>query len=225
MKIILAFCVFICTKIYAQSNCPGRLYAWQRDKEVQLCGEDLMVDTMNYIYLSTGCEQHTYFYFDKCHISNDTIYLDKFDFILNSPFFKIVTTKIKTDIQKITFQSIDGKPMYYRFEHPLSPYFAVARTIKNNRKKLILNNSSVSFKNGTIKMMEISLLSRIFGVPITLWLKPGLSYKVIINLPGALLSDYCIHGASNFTEKYLLIKDNKVVFPNKKWQIPISCRN
>jgi hypothetical protein len=224
MKIIFTLFLFINAKIFAQNNCPGKLYGFYRNEKVLLCGGDLMIDSMNYIYLSSGCEQHAGFLFDKCHISNDTIYIDKFDFLLNEPFFKITATRIKTGMQQVSFKSIDGKPMYYRFEHPVSPYFATARTFKNKRRKLILANSSVTFKNGTIKMMELHLLSRIFGVPITFWVRPGYSYKVIINLPGALLANYCVHGASNFPEAYLLIKNNEVVFPADNFRIPITCR-
>ncbi len=219
MKQLLMIVLVLSSKAFAQNNCTNKLVASHHT--ALLCGSSLIIDSLNNIYYSTGCEQHVSYAFDKCHISNDTIYIDRSNLLLKQPFF-VTETKNTGNTQTIAFKTLNGNTINYRYDHKDSAYFAIARTKKDKRKDLMLKNSLLSFKNGSIKVLEFPLLERIFGVPITFWVKKGYSYELRINVPFPL--DLCIHSASNFSEQYLLIDGNDVVFPKNNFRMKLVCR-
>ena len=92
--------------------------------------------------------------------------------------------------------------------------------MKDKKRRLNLVSSTLTFTNGSVKVLDIPLLRRIFGVPEPLWIKKGLDYEIKLNAPYDMLQS-CLHTVSNFGNPYLLIKQNEIVFPSSGDSMPI----
>jgi hypothetical protein len=224
-KVLFFAFILLSNNLIAQIPCSTLLIAVRpkEKKDNPLCGTYLMMDSSKFIYIHSGCEQHSFFALDRFHVSNDSIYLDRFDFMHESPFVYIKTKASSGGLQKIKFLSIEGKKFEYRHDEEKHPFFAVVRNMHDRKRRLNLVSSTLTFPNGSVKVLDISLLERIFGVPEPLWIKSGVDYEIKLNVPYDMLES-CLHKVSNFSSTYLLIRQNQIVFPSSGDFIPIMCR-
>jgi hypothetical protein len=214
--------IFLALNTNAQGT-PGKvLAANEKSDSSMFCATTLVLDSSNFIYLINACEEHSNFAIDNYHISNDTIWIDKFDFIEHGPFLKVLSFPSKKAKQQIRFKNMQGGDIDYRYDHngKTGPYATTISKIRS-KEKWYLKNSCLTFPKNNKRVFEFILLNFIYKNPITFWVHKNLDYEVTINLPAPILSDLCIHSVRNFSEKYLLIRNNKVVFPLSKFELPI----
>jgi hypothetical protein len=222
--LIIAF-ILLSNYVVAQNYCSALLIAGKSTNESNgiPCGYYLTLNSSKFIYVNSGCEQHSSFALDRFHIAGDTIFIDRFDFLKESPFVYIKKKVSKGRFQKIIFCSVEGKQFVYRHDEDKKPFFAMARNMKDRKRRLNLVSSTLTFQNGSVKVLDISVLQRIFGVPQPIWIKPGFDYEIKLNVPYDMLES-CLHKVSNFGSSYFLIKKNQILFPSTGDLIPIICR-
>ncbi len=224
-KVLFVAFIFLSNYVIAQNYCSALLIAGKPTNEGNgiPCGYYLTLDSSKFIYVNSGCEQHSSFALGRFNMSNDTIYIEPFDFLQESPFVYIKKKASKGKFQKIVFLSVEGKEFEYRHDEEKHPFFAMARNMKDSKRCLNLVSSTLTFLNGSIKVLDIPVLKRIFGVPEPLWIKPGIDYEIKLNVPYDMLQS-CLHKVSNFGNIYLLIRQNQIIFPSTGVSIPIICR-
>jgi hypothetical protein len=187
------------------------------------CGANLNIDPSGLIYIHSGCEQHAFFQLDKFWISKDTVHITRFDFLTESPFVYIRKTPTNEAFQEIRFLSIEGYEFTYRLDEVKKACFAYGWSKHERRKRLELRASTLRFRNGDIKVIDIPLLDRIFNVPEPIWIKEGFDYEIRLNFPLDLLQS-CFHSVTNFKVSYLLVGKEEIVFPATGERFPIICR-
>ncbi len=222
-KVLFFAFILVSNHLIAQTYCDALLVAGKRNEQNKLCGTYLRLDSSKFIYVNTGCEQHSFFALDRFHVSNDSIYIDRFDLMRESPFVHIKKRASNGRFQKIVFLSIEGKKFDYRHDEEKHPHFALVRNMHDRKRHLDLVSSTLTFRNGSVKVLDIPLLHRIFGVPEPLWIKEGFDYEIKLNVPYDMLES-CLHAVTNFRTPYLLVKQNEVVFPSSGDSFPILCR-
>lgn len=218
---LLLVCIVLSKNLYPQ-NCGALLIAEKKEKDQPFCGSVITLDSYGFIYLNTGCEQHSSFAIDRFHISHDSILLDRFNFLLEKAFVYIKKKKSDRNIQKIVFLSLEGKKFNYRKDERKPLFFAIARNAKDKKRYLHADSSTLVFKNGSVKVIDIPMLNQIFGVPEPLWIQKGFDYEIMINAPHALLSS-CLHQVSNFSSDFILVSQNELLSPSSGMSYPIIC--
>ena len=197
---------------FAQDTCISLLNA-DINRNPPFCASYLTIaDCSGLIYINSGCEQHSSFTLDKYHISRDTVYIDRFDMLTESPFVYIRKKPTNNEFQEVLFLSIEGAEFAYRHDEVKNACFAYGWDKHEKRRRLHLKSSRLKFRNGNIKILDIPLLNQIFKVPEPIWIKKGYNYEIMLNFPKVLLES-CLHGVSNFKVDYLIVGPKDISYP------------
>lgn len=157
-----------------------------------LCGQNIIADTIGFFIMQSGCERNIGIFLGHYTYQSDTFKIKPFDFI-KEPEFLYVKKIISTNpIQKIQFftadlellKGVDSSWVIRLFKRRKS--FVVDKTGEN----------IISLKRKQFDGMELLQMTKLFGVPIILFLDHRFDYKIVLNLPKEAVERFIVGGGS-----------------------------
>ncbi len=218
-KYLLIFLsIIFCPAVFTQNRNNVPLYAFEIRDSSAFCWDWVYADSSGYLYAAKNCGGEISLRMNRYELKTDTIFIEPFDFVAETPFLEIRKTLTHADKQVITFLGSNDVGIYNGMDSSfMLSLFKGRRHILTDQT----HKNNLTFKQGQYEGMEIIQLSKIFGVPIILWIKPGFDYVVKLNMPSIVLQS-CIGQNMSLNEKYLLIRDGKIIFPNAQVNLPIQ---
>lgn len=216
--------LFFITACLAQRD-SGEVWAskcWKtrEGKDFCLCKDIVHLNRKGFIITSSGCEQDCSFTIDYYTLKADTILVRPYSYMDEPPFLEVRKTRSRKPMQQIAFWCADGKPASF-LEDSLVRFFGPKRS-----HWPMAEQNSFSIPRYLSTGIEIMPLSKTFNIPIVFWLDPKYDYRIMVNIPfhAFVLAQSCkkVNGiAGNLGLPYLLMKDNKIMFPSGN-ELPIE---
>ena len=186
-------------------------YKTQQWDTFALCGQDITVDTTGFFTMQSGCERDIAVFLGRYTYKNDTFKITPFDFINEPEFLFIKKTPSNNLTQKIQFFTADYQPI----EGTDSSW--VIRLFRRKKSFIVdkTGNKIISLKRNSFDGMELLQMTKLFKVPVVLFLDPRFDYKIVINLPQQAVERFIIGGGSIIGGSGI-IKGNALFLNNDK---------
>ncbi len=159
-------------------------------KSFPLCGQYITADTTRFYTVKIGCERSISIGLGRYTYKNDTLNITPFNFIEEPPFLMEKKIKSKSAVQSIQFFTADFKPLTGMDSS------WVVRLFKK-RKSIVIDktgDSEISFRRGKYEGMELMQMTKLFHVPIVLFVEPGFNYQVVLNVPKEAVEQFITGG-------------------------------
>lgn len=142
--------------------------------------------------MQSGCERNIAIYLGRYTFKNDSFKISAFNFIKEPVFLHIKRIRSTTTLQKIQFFTADFMPLDGTDSSWVVRFFKGRKsTIRDKTGEKI-----IAFKRKRYDGIELLQMSKIFGLPVILFLDPRYDYRIAINLPKEAVERFIIGGGS-----------------------------
>lgn len=181
-----------------------------------LCGNDLMTDKLGHMLYTSGCEGKCFVWLNRYQYKNDSLLMEPFDYLLEGFFVEVTKRQGNSKTQTITFLGEEGDTIKYVYDSA-----NLIKLLGRLKPRWAWFNESLQIPRGKYRAIEICQLSQLFGVPAVFWLDKAFDYTLRLNVPSDIFRLY-IRGAGNLPNKYLLMQNGKVYFPDDDYEMKIE---
>lgn len=204
MKILFALFLLLFTFqfTFSQSRLDTSLLAYRHGKiynpktqqwdTFALCGQNIIADTMGFFTMQSGCERNIGVFIGRYKYNNDTFKITPFDFIKEPEFLNVKRIASKSPVQKIQFFTADLQPI-----NGVDSSWVVR--LFRRRKSFVVDKTGqkvITLKRKQYDGMELLQMTKLFRLPVILFLDQRFDCKIVINLPKEAVERFIIGGGS-----------------------------
>ena len=172
----------------------GKIYNYETQQwdTFALCGQNVTVDTTGFFTMQSGCERNIAVFLGRYIYKSDTFKIQPFDFIREPQFLLIKRIPSNNPTQKIQFFTADYQPI-----KGVDSSWVVR--LFRRRKSFIVDKTGdeiITIKRKRFDGMELLQMTKLFGLPVVLFLDLRFDYKIVINLPQQAVGRFITGGGS-----------------------------